>query len=80
MVGHVFEFYATLKRENAVKDLKIRSDFKDEIEFGGTFIADEIKMVEGNVLRVEGEFGVFDLGIPISELKNAIKNNKEVVK
>ncbi len=73
MAGHVFEFYATLKRENALKDLKIRCDFKDEIEFGGTFIADEIKMVEGDLLRVEGEFGIFDLGIPMSELKKIIK-------
>jgi hypothetical protein len=73
MIGHKFAFYVTLK-PNMIKDLKIRCDYKEEFEFGGTLEADEITMVEGEILRVAGKFGVIDLGISTSELKTIIKN------
>ena len=73
MVGHEFAFYVTLK-PNMVKDLKIRCDYKEEFEIGGTLEVDEIKIVEGEILRVAGKFGIIDLGIPMSELKKIIKN------
>ena len=75
MVGHEFAFYVTLK-PNMIKDLKIRCDYREELEVGGTLEVDEIKMVEDEILRVGGKFGVIDLGIPLSELKTIIK--KEV--
>ncbi len=75
MVGHEFAFCVTLK-PNMIKDLKIRCDYKEEFEFGGTLEADEIKMVEGEILRVAGKFGVIDLGISMPELKKLVK--KEV--
>ena len=75
MVGHEFAFYVTLK-PNMVKDLKIRCDYRQEFEFGGTLEVDEIKMVEGEILRVAGKFGVIDLGIPVSELKKIIKRGE----
>jgi len=76
MVGHKFAFYVTLK-PNMIKDLKIRCDYKEEFEFGGILEVDEIKMVEGEILRVVGKFGVIDLGISMSELKAIIKNRGE---
>ena len=72
MVGHEFAFYVTLK-PNMIKDLKIRCDYKEEFECGGTLEFDEIKMVEGEILRVAGKFGVIDLGISMSELETIIK-------
>ncbi|KCZ71168.1 hypothetical protein ANME2D_03200 [Candidatus Methanoperedens nitroreducens] len=75
MVVHEFAFYVTLKR-NMIKDLKIRCDYRQEFEFGGTLEVDEIKMVEGEILRVAGKFGVIDLGIPMSELKTIIKRGE----
>ncbi len=76
MVGHEFAFYVTLK-PNMIKDLKIRCDYKEEFEFGGTLEVDEIKMVEGEILRVAGKFGVIDLGISMSELKKIVKKRGE---
>jgi hypothetical protein len=76
MVGHEIAFYVTLK-PNMIKDLKIRCDYKEEFEFGGTLEADEISMVEGEILRVAGKFGVIDLGISIPELKTIIKKEGE---
>jgi len=76
MVGHEIAFYVTLK-PNMIKDLKIRCDYKEEFEFGGTLEADEITMVEGEILRVAGKFGVIDLGISIPELKTIIKKEGE---
>ena len=75
MVGHEFAFYVTLK-PNMIKDLKIRCDYREEFEFGGTLEVDEIKMVEGEILRVAGKFGVIDLGISMSELKTIIKRGE----
>jgi hypothetical protein len=75
MIGHKFAFCVTLK-PSMIKDLKIRCDYREEFEIGGTLEVDEIKMVEGEILRVAGKFGVIDLGIPMSELKKIIK--KEV--
>ena len=75
MTGHEFAFYVTVKPE-MIKDLKIRCDYREEFEFGGILEVVEIKMVEGEILRVAGKFGVIDLGIPMSELKKVIK--KEV--
>ena len=72
MAGHKFAFYVTLK-PNKIKDLKIRCDYREEFEFGGTLEVDEIKMVEGEILRVAGKFGIIDLGIPMSELKKITK-------
>lgn len=76
MVGHKIAFYVTLK-PNMIKDLKIRCDYKEEFEFGGTLEVDEIKMVEGEILRVAGKFGVIDLGISSLELKTIIKKEGE---
>ncbi len=76
MVGHEFAFYVTLK-PNMIKDLKIRCDYKEEFEFGGTLEADEITMVEGEILRVAGKFGVIDLGISIPELKTIIQRGEK---
>ncbi|MCZ7382562.1 MAG: hypothetical protein O8C64_13450 [Candidatus Methanoperedens sp.] len=76
MVGHEIAFYVTLK-PNMIKDLKIRCDYKEEFEFGGTLEVDEITMVEGEILRVAGKFGVIDLGISMSELKMIIKKRGE---
>ncbi len=76
MVGHEFAFYVTLK-PNTIKDLKIRCDYKEEFEFGGILEVDEIEMVEDEILRVAGKFGVIDLGISMSELKTIIKNRGE---
>jgi len=76
MIGHKFAFYVTLK-PNMIKDLKIRCDYKEEFECGGTLEFDEIKMVEGEILRVAGKFGVIDLGISMSELKKIIKKSGE---
>ncbi len=75
MVGHKFPFYATL-RPNMIKDLKIRCDYRKEFEFGGTLEVDEIKMVENEILRIVGKFGVIDLGIPMPELKTIIKRGE----
>ncbi len=75
MIGHEFAFYVTLK-PNKIKDLKIRCDYREEFEFGGTLEVDEIKMVEGEILRVAGKFGVIDLGIPMSELKTIVKRGE----
>ncbi len=75
MVGREFAFCVTLK-PNMIKDLKIRCDYKEEFEFGGTLEVDEIKMVEGQILRVAGKFGVIDLGIPMSELKTIVKRGE----
>ncbi len=75
MVGHEFAFYVTLK-SNMIKELKIRCDYRQEFEFGGTPEVDEIKTVEGGILRVAGKFGVIDLGIPMSELKTIIKRGE----
>ncbi len=72
MVGHEFAFYVTLK-PNMIKDLKIRCDYREELEVSGTLEVDEIKMVEDEILRVAGKFGVIDLGISMSELKTIIK-------
>ena len=72
MVGYESAFYATLK-PNMIKGLKIRCDYRQELEFGGTLEVDEIKMVEGGILWVAGKFGVIDLGIPMSELKKIVK-------
>ncbi len=76
MVGHEFAFYVTLK-PNMIKDLKIRCDYKEEFEFGDTLEVDEISMVEGEILRVAGKFGVIDLGISMSELKKIVKKRGE---
>ncbi len=76
MVGHEITFYVTL-RPNMIKDLKIRCDYKQEFEFGGTLEVDEITMVEGEILRVAGKFGVIDLGISSPELKKIIKKEGE---
>ncbi len=76
MIGHKFAFYVTMK-PNMIKDLKIRCDYREEFEFGGTLEAEEITMVEGEILRVAGKFGVIDLGIPMSELKKIIKKEGE---
>ena len=42
MVGHKLAFYVTLK-PNMIKDLKIRCDYREEFEFGGTLEVDEMK-------------------------------------
>ena len=76
MVGHEFAFYVTLKPK-MIKDLKFRCDYKEEFEFGGILEVDEIKIVEGEILRVAGKFGVIDLGISASELKTIIQNRGE---
>ncbi|NJD54238.1 MAG: hypothetical protein FIB07_15400 [Candidatus Methanoperedens sp.] len=76
MIGNEFTFYVTLK-PNMIKDLKIRCDYKEEFEFGGTLEIDEIKIVEGEILRVAGKFGVIDLGISMSELKTIINKRGE---
>ncbi len=76
MIGHEFVFYVTLK-PNMIKDLKIRCDYREEFEFGGTLEVDEIRMVEGELLRITGKFGVIDLGISMPELKTIIKNRGE---
>ncbi|VVB53484.1 Uncharacterised protein [uncultured archaeon] len=76
MVGHEFAFYVTLK-PNMIKNLKIRCDYKEEFEFGGTLEVDKIKMVEDEILRVAGKFGVIDLGIPMPELKKIIEKRGE---
>ncbi len=73
MVGHEFVFYVTLKPEK-IKDLRIRCDYREEFEFGGTLEVEEIRMVEGEILRVAGKFGVIDLGISMPELKTIIRN------
>ncbi len=75
MVGREFAFYVALK-PNMIKGLKIRYDYREEFEFGGTLEVDEIKMVEGEILRVAGKFGVIDLGISMSELKTIIKRGE----
>jgi hypothetical protein len=75
MVGHEFAFCVTLK-PSMIKDLKIRCDYKEEFEFGGTLEVEEIKMVEGEILRVAGKFGVIDLGISTSELKKIVKRGE----
>jgi hypothetical protein len=75
MVGHEFAFCVTLK-PSTIKDLKIRCDYKEEFEFGGTLEVEEIKMVEGEILRVAGKFGVIDLGISTSELKKIVKRGE----
>ncbi len=75
MVGHKFAFYVTLK-PNMIKDLKIRCDYREEFEFGGTLEVDEIRLVEDEILRVAGKFGVIDLGISMSELKAIIKRGE----
>ena len=77
MIGNEFAFYVTLK-PNMIKDLKIRCDYKKEFEFGGTLEVDEIKIVEGEILRVAGKFGIIDLGIPMSELKAIIKKEVKI--
>jgi hypothetical protein len=77
MVGHEFAFCVTLK-PNMIKDLKIRCDYREEFEIGGTLEVDEIRMVEGEILRVAGKFGVIDLGIPVSEFKKIVKNRGEI--
>ncbi len=76
MIGHKFAFYVTLKPD-MIKDLKIRCDYREEFEFGGTLEVNEIKMVEGEILRITGKFGVIDLGISMSELKTIIKKRGE---
>ena len=75
MAGYEFAFYVTLK-PNTIKDLKIRCDYREEFELGGTLEVDEIRIVEGDILRVAGKFGVIDLGIPMSELKAIIKRGE----
>ncbi len=75
MVEHKFAFYVTLKQK-MIKDLKIRCDSREEFEFGGTLEVDEIKMVEGEILRVAGKFGIIDLCIPMSELKKIVKRGE----
>ena len=75
MVRHEFVFYVTLKPD-MIKDLKIRCDYREEFEFGGTLNVDKIEMVEDEILRVSGKFGVIDLGIPMSELENIIKRGE----
>lgn len=77
MIGNEFAFYVTLK-PNMIKDLKIRCDYKEEFEFGGTLEVDEIKMVEGEILRVAGKFGIIDLGISSPELKAIIKKEVKI--
>ncbi len=76
MAGYEFAFYVTLK-PNTIKDLKIRCDYREEFELGGTLEVDEIKMVEGEILRVAGKFGVRDLGIPMSELTAIIQTARK---
>ncbi len=76
MIGHEFAFYVTLKPK-LIKDLKIRCDYREEFEFGGNLEVDEIRMVEGELLRITGKFGVIDLGISMPELKTIIKNRGE---
>ncbi|NJD78481.1 MAG: hypothetical protein FIB08_15535 [Candidatus Methanoperedens sp.] len=73
MVGHEFAFYVALKPD-MIKDLKIRCDYREEFELGGTLEVDKIEMVEGEILRVAGKFGVIDLGISMPELKTIIRN------
>ncbi len=75
MVGHKFAFCVTLKPK-MIKDLKIRCDYREELEFGGSLEVDEIKIIEGQILRIAGKFGVMDLGIPMSELKTIIKKDE----
>ncbi len=60
MVGREFAFCVTLK-PNKIKDLKIRCDYREELELGGTLEFDGVKMVEGEILRISGKFGVIDL-------------------
>ncbi len=76
MIGREFAFYVALK-PNMIKDLKIRCDYREEFEFGGTLEVDEIKMVEDEILRVAGKFGVIDLGISSPELKTIIKRGEK---
>ncbi len=75
IIGHEFAFCVTLK-PSMIKDLKIRCDYREEFEFGGTLEVDKIKMVEGEILRVAGKFGVIDLGIPMSELMKIVKRGE----
>ncbi len=77
MVGHEIAFYVTLK-PNMIKNLKIRCDYRQEFEFGGTLEADEIRIVEGEILRIAGKFGVIDLGISSPELKTIIKRGENI--
>ena len=77
MVGHEFAFYVTLKPD-MIKNLKIRCDYKEEFEFGGTLEVDEIKIVEDEILRVAGKFGVICLGISMSELNKIIKKEGKI--
>lgn len=58
MAGHEFAFCLTLK-PNMIKDLKIRCDYREEFEFGGTLEVEQIKMVEDEILRVAGKFGPY---------------------
>ena len=76
MIGHEIAFYVTLK-PNMIKNLKIRCDYREEFEFGGFLEVDEIKIVEKEILRVAGKFGVIDLGISSLELKTIIQNRGE---
>ena len=76
MVVHEFAFYVTLKPD-MIKDLKIRFDYREEFEFGGTLEVDEIIMVEDEILRIAGKFGVINLGISMSELKKIINKKGE---
>lgn len=80
MTVYRFEFYATLNPKKVLKDLKLRCDYKDKIEFGGVFIADELKIVEGGILRVAGDFGVIDMGLPLQVLEKLIEKDKKVKK
>ncbi len=76
MIGNEFAFYVTLK-PNMIKDLKIRCDYKEEFEFGGILEVAEIRMVEDEILRITGKFGIINLGISMSELKKIIKRRGE---
>ncbi len=76
MVKREFAVYVTLKPD-MIKDLKIRCDYRKEFEFGGILEIDEIMIVEDEILRITGKFGVINLGISMPELKEIIRKRDE---
>ena len=68
-----FAFSIAIRRMNMIKDLKIGSDYKNAIELSGTLRAEEISLVEDEVLRIAGKFGTIDLGLSRPELKKMLE-------
>jgi hypothetical protein len=68
-----FAFSVAIRQMNIIKDLKIGSDYKNAIELSVTLMAEEISLVEEEVLRIAGEFGTIDLGLSRPELKKILE-------